>query len=84
MLACVRCGQPTNGNSVRAGPPPQFVWTAQQTVAQAYSLSLAADANGLPFYLTSLCQQGITVLDASGAPVFQQPSAASGQPGTCL
>lgn len=66
------------------GPPPQFVWTAQQTVAQAYSLSLAADANGLPFYLTSLCQQGITVLDASGAPVFQQPSAASGQPGTCF
>ncbi|KAK9830651.1 hypothetical protein WJX74_000305 [Apatococcus lobatus] len=66
------------------GPPPQFVWTAQQTIAQAYSLSLAADASGLPFYLTSLCQQGITVLDKSGAPVFQQPAAAAGQPGTCF
>ncbi|KAK9865179.1 hypothetical protein WJX84_012339 [Apatococcus fuscideae] len=67
------------------GPGPQFVWPALKSLAQVYSLALAApDASNPPFYLTSLCQQGITVLDAAGKPVFQQPAAAAGQPGTCF
>lgn len=67
---------------------PSYLWpvTSNGTKPLQFALHVSSTGRGLnnTVQLTDICQQDVTVTDASGATVFQQPPPSNDQAGSCM